>query len=204
MYQGRPRGRGPQGAPQPHPANGSSPAAHPTQQQLSGLHLALDLLTRRMHQLIRNYDSWDVTLSLWSYSQLGCHDEAALRALCEAALTLTPRFKPVDCANALVALAYLDYLNAELLRQIVVVSREWGRAAASLRRDRSPPSCPDGCPVLVSVLRLGQMCSAVVIRGLVTCQASAVCRLRYDVVCRVLPRNGCIHYQRGHLGSGLR
>ncbi|KAG2427215.1 hypothetical protein HXX76_010931 [Chlamydomonas incerta] len=72
-----------------------------------------------MHQLIGSYDSWDTTLSLWAYAQLDHYDEGALRALCDAAVEVAPIFKPVDCANAVVAFAHLDYVHPELLRQIV-------------------------------------------------------------------------------------
>ncbi|EFJ48303.1 hypothetical protein VOLCADRAFT_91074 [Volvox carteri f. nagariensis] len=118
MFPGRTRGR-PHHHPSPHVPHAYNASAR--QQQLTELRPALKLLTRRMHQLIRNYDSWDVTLSLWSYAQLGYHDEHALRALCDAALAVAPLFKPVDCANSVVAFAYLDYLHTELLRQIVAV-----------------------------------------------------------------------------------
>eukprot|EP00198_Chlamydomonas_reinhardtii_P003727 XP_001693063.1 predicted protein [Chlamydomonas reinhardtii] len=80
---------------------------------------AVEALTKRMHQLIGNYDSWDTTLSLWAYAQLDHYDEGALRALCDAAVEVAPIFKPVDCANAVVAFAHLDYVHPELLRQIV-------------------------------------------------------------------------------------
>lgn len=82
---------------------------------------AVEALTKRMHQLIGNYDSWDTTLSLWAYAQLDHYDEGALRALCDAAVEVAPIFKPVDCANAVVAFAHLDYVHPELLRQIVQV-----------------------------------------------------------------------------------
>ncbi|KXZ44569.1 hypothetical protein GPECTOR_65g187 [Gonium pectorale] len=81
---------------------------------------AVDALTKRMLQLVGNYDSWDTSLSLWSYGQLGHHDEAALRALCDAALGVAPIFKPADCANTLVAFANLDFMHRELLKQLVV------------------------------------------------------------------------------------
>ncbi|GLC74093.1 hypothetical protein PLESTF_001459100 [Pleodorina starrii] len=125
---GRTRGAARQQQQQPRPpssaSSSSSSSPSPSlsrQQQLAELRPAVEVLTRRMHQLIRNYDSWDVTLSLWAYGQLGYHDEAALRALCEAALAVTPLFKPADCVNAVVAFAYLDFLHTELLRQIVAV-----------------------------------------------------------------------------------
>ncbi|GLI67916.1 hypothetical protein VaNZ11_012243 [Volvox africanus] len=117
MVQGRIRGHG------RRPISATHSAAS-RQQQLAELRPALDVLTQRMHQLIRNYDSWDLTLSLWAYAQLSYHDESALRALCEAALVVTPIFKPADCANAVVAFAYLDYLHTELLRQVVAVVLE--------------------------------------------------------------------------------
>ncbi|GIL57634.1 hypothetical protein Vafri_12829 [Volvox africanus] len=117
MVQGRTRGHG------RRPLSATHSAAT-RQRQLAELRPAVDVLTQRMHQLIRNYDSWDLTLSLWAYAQLGYHDESALRALCEAALAVTPIFKPADCANAVVAFAYLDYLHTELLRQVVAVVLE--------------------------------------------------------------------------------
>ncbi|GIL90972.1 hypothetical protein Vretimale_17077 [Volvox reticuliferus] len=117
MVQGRTRSHG-------RRTRSTTYSAPSRQQQIAELTPAVDVLTQRMHQLIRNYDSWDLTLSLWAYAQLGYHDESALRALCEAALAVTPIFKPADCANAVVAFAYLDYLHTELLRQVVAVVLE--------------------------------------------------------------------------------
>ncbi|PNH08518.1 hypothetical protein TSOC_004918 [Tetrabaena socialis] len=89
------------------------------EQQAEAQQLAIEALTRRMQQLIGNYQSWDVTQSLWAYAGLGYKDEAVMHTLCSAAMRLAAFFRPVDCANVVVAFARLDYTNQQLLRQII-------------------------------------------------------------------------------------
>ncbi|KAG2429447.1 hypothetical protein HYH02_014029 [Chlamydomonas schloesseri] len=114
LYRGRRRGGY---HPQQHPQHNGGGIADA--RAAAELRPAVEALTKRMHQLIGSYDPWDTTLSLWAYAQLDHYDEGALRALAEAAVAVAPILKPVDCANAVVAFAHLDYVHPELLRQIV-------------------------------------------------------------------------------------
>lgn len=91
------------------------------QQARRELRPALEALTKRLSQVIYSCSAWDVSISLWSFAQLGWHDEATLQSLCEAALQLTPTFKPADCAQTVIAFTQIGYVHPELLRHIVTV-----------------------------------------------------------------------------------
>ncbi len=126
------------------------------QQARQELRPALEALTKRLTQIIYSCSAWDITVSLWSFAQLGWHDEATLQSLCDAALQLTPTFKPVDCAQTVTAFTQIGYVHPELLRHIVTVglypTSTAHTASATVHTDtltvngahRPPPPSP--CP----------------------------------------------------------